>query len=127
MTDVGYIRLHNTGWFDCELEFVWLDPKDNTQHKSPGSGKVISLNQTETSDPGRWGVPDKVRVWPYINVHAGDDHEGSLQDGLIYDTGDPWLANYHIWGVTKDNHLRLTGYGPPEVAVSPPEPDVAAS
>jgi hypothetical protein len=118
LTNVGYIRLHNTGVFDCELEFIWLDPKDNSQHKSAGSGKTIHVNQTETSDPGRWGVPDGARVYPYINVHLGDDHEGSLQDGLVYATGLNWVAEYHIWGVTRDNHLRLDGFGPSTAAAT---------
>jgi hypothetical protein len=122
VTDVGYIRLHSTGWFVCRLGFWWMNPADKVQHQTSGSGKDIDINQTETSDPGAWGVPDGSQVWPHIDVVAGDDHDGSIQDGLVYRTGTPVVATYHIWGYTLDNHLHLDGFGPLEWEVVPPQP-----
>ena len=74
-----------------------------------GSGDNIYVNGEDTQDPGKFGVPDGAPVWPSVDVKLGDQHDGSFDDGLIYTKGLDNLANYHIWGVSEDSHLRLTG------------------
>jgi hypothetical protein len=109
MPQVGYIQLHNSGAFNCNLQYYYV--ANGQEHFSSGSGKTLHWGDTETADPGQYGVPDGAPIWPDINVVWGDDHDGSINDDVVYVRGTNLVAQYHISGTTTDNHLSLS-FGP---------------
>lgn len=105
MQSIGKMSLKNQGGFVCKLQFVFWDANGNKQ-RTGGSGD-IDLGQSDTEDPGAYGVPDGAPVSIYVDVVWGDDNEGSQM--FTYSKGSSCTANYAISGTTLDNSLGLTG------------------
>jgi hypothetical protein len=113
MPVVGSISLHNTGAFVAKLQCRWIDPNGKEGTGDPGNG-AIDTGQTGSIDPGEFGCPNGSTVWAYADVVWGDDKQGSASDGLIFEVGDPHVAEYHIHGTTHDDHMSFDGVEPPE-------------
>jgi hypothetical protein len=111
MPVVGELSLHNTGAFVAKLGAKWITPED-TEGSADMDG--IDEGQSGTFDPGSQGCPAGSQVWPWVDVVWGNNLEGSVNDGLIYEPGDQHTAEYHSHGTTLDDHLGFDGINPPE-------------
>jgi hypothetical protein len=114
MPVVGQLKLHNTGAFVARLGARWITPGGEEDSIDPGGMGDVDAGQTGSLDPGEGGCEPGSRVWPWIDVVWGDNLEGSVNEGLIYQPGDPHAALYHSHGTTLDDHLGFDGIDPPE-------------
>jgi hypothetical protein len=67
----------------------------------------IALGQTETVDPGKYGVPSGALFSVYIFVVWGNDVQG--REVFRYETGNSRTADYTLTGTTLDAHLQFNG------------------
>lgn len=115
MQNIGKMSLKNNGGFAVKLQFVYIDSNGDKQHVD-GTGS-FPLGQTETADPGDYGVPDGSPVALYAFVVWGRDNTASQL--FFYQKGAPMCAAYTISGTTLDNELGFTGLVPdPALAAS---------
>lgn len=105
MQQIGKFSLSNQGGFVVKLQFVYVDSKGEKHHVDGTGG--FPIGQTQTADPGDYGVPDGVPVTVYAFVVWGRDH--TAEQFFIYSKGNPWIANFTISGTTLDNQLGFTG------------------
>ena len=105
MQQVGKFSLKNNGGFVVKLQFQYIDNKGEKKHVD-GTGS-FPLGQTETADPGDYGVPEGSPVTVYAFVVWGKDAVG--QQLFIYTKGSTTTANFAISGTTLDNSLGFEG------------------
>lgn len=105
MRTIGKFKLSNQGGFVAKLQFSYIDQDGERQHKD-GTGSIL-LGQSETADPGDYGVPDGAMVALYVFVVWGTDNLANQM--FTYKKGSPETADYTISGTTLSNHLGLTG------------------
>ncbi len=102
--EVGYVCLKNQGGFVVELDFAYLNNK-NDKIRVSGSGKNITLGKSETVDPGIYGVPDGAHFTVHADVKLGKDNDDSIW--LVYKKNTNKVAKYNISGTTLNNELGL--------------------
>lgn len=105
MKQIGKLSLLNEGGFVVKLQFQYIDSKGEKQHVD-GTGS-FPIGQSNTADPGDYGVPDGSPVAVYAFVVWGKDNVGTQL--FYYKKGIQWTANYTISGTTLDNQLGFTG------------------
>lgn len=105
MTQIGKLSLKNNGGFAVKLQFVYVD-SSGEKHHVDGTGS-FPLGQTETADPGDYGVPNGSPVAVYAFVVWGSDATGT--QFFTYETGNGTTANYAISGTTLNNSLGFEG------------------
>lgn len=103
MQAISNFSLRNQGGFACKLQFVYWDQNGNRHHLD-GTGS-FPIGQTETADPGQYGVPDGAAVSLYADVVWGSDNIAAQM--FTYQNGNAPTANYVITGTTLDNQLAL--------------------
>lgn len=108
MQNIGKMSLKNNGGFAVKLQFVYID-SNGDKHHVDGTGS-FPLGQTETADPGDYGVPDGSPIALYAFVVWGRDNTASQL--FSYQKGTPMCAAYTISGTTLDNELGFTGLVP---------------
>jgi hypothetical protein len=107
MQAIGKFSLKNQGGFVVKLQFVYVDNNGNQVHVDGTSG--FPLGQSETADPGSYGVPNNSMVALYAFVVWGSDNQA--KQWFLYESGSPVTANYTISGTTLDNELGLNSVG----------------
>ena len=107
MQAVGQFKLKNQGGFVVKLQFVYYD-QDGNKHHVDGTGG-FPLGQSETADPGKYGVPDGSPTALYADVVWGSDNEAKQL--FTYTSGSKVVASYTISGTTLDNELGLNSVG----------------
>ena len=105
MKQVGKFKLKNQGGFVVKEQFVYYDEDGNKVHVDGTGG--FPLGQSETADPGDYGVPDGASVALYAFVVWGTDNEANQL--FTYQKGNSTTASYTISGTTLDNELGLNG------------------
>ncbi|MEA2844658.1 MAG: hypothetical protein QOJ69_2329 [Actinomycetota bacterium] len=112
MAVVGTIKLTNNGHFVARLGLRWIDPNGNAGSCPPDGQGDIDEGQSGSIDPGSVGCPESSQVWPWVDVVWGDDKSGSEADGLVFQSGIAYAAEYTISGTTLDDHLSFEGVAP---------------
>lgn len=107
MQSIGKFSLFNQGGFVTKLQFVYWDGQGNKIHKD-GTGD-IPLGQSDSANPGDYGVPNGMLVSLYAFVVWGSDNEANQV--FTYDSSSTVTANYTISGTTLDNTLVLNSVG----------------
>ncbi|SRR6266545_2663134 len=105
MKTIGKFSLKNQGGFVVKLQFVYWDA-DNQKHHKDGTDS-FPLGQSQTADPGDYGVPDGSPVALYAFVVWGSDKEAAQM--FTYQRGSSAIARYIITGTTLGNDLGLVG------------------
>jgi hypothetical protein len=103
MQPIGKFSLRNQGGFVCKLQFVYWDQNGNRHHVD-GTGS-FPIGQSETADPGQYGVPNGSAISLYADVVWGNDNTASQM--FTYQSGNATKADYVITGTTLDNQLAL--------------------
>lgn len=109
MQSVGKFSLKNQGGFVVKLQFVYWDDLGNKIHVD-GTGS-FPIGQSESADPGAYGVPNGSLVALYAFVVWGSDNEANQV--FTYQAGSDTTASYTISGTTLNNELALTSVGAP--------------
>lgn len=104
MQTIGKFFLHNQGWFAVKIQFKYQASDGNWVHTSGTDG--FPLGQSNTADPGDYGVPDGALVCLYAFVIAGSDNVSNQV--FRYNRGSAGTASYIIAGTTLVNQLGLT-------------------
>ena len=107
MQAIGKFSLRNQGGFVVKLQFVYWDEKGNKIHRD-GTG-TFPIGQSETADPGDYGVPNGAMVAIYAFVVWGSDNEANQV--FTYQKGLAVTAAYTISGTTLNNQLALNSVG----------------
>ncbi|OXI26876.1 hypothetical protein [Burkholderia sp. AU16482] len=104
---IGKFTLKNQGGFVAKMQYNYYNKTG--KHHSDGNDEGIDLGQSQTDDPGRYGVNDGDVVVLYVDVVWGSDNIAKQQ--FIYRKGNPNIAHYTISGTTFDNELGLNWVG----------------
>lgn len=101
---IGKMSLKNSGGFVTRIFFSYLD-NDGNKKITEKSSSDIPLGQTQTVDPGSFGVPDGSLVYMYAFVVWGTDNEAKR--AFEYQKNNANTANWIITGSTLHNDLAL--------------------
>jgi hypothetical protein len=100
MPNISRFHLTNHGAYDAWIGVIYVDPNDR-EKKQHGpiwdpQGHRISWGSSGTMDIGNCSIPSGAHCWIAIYVYSGWDCYGLSTDGggLVYQAGDPHMANY---------------------------------
>ena len=100
---IGRFILENQAWVVAKMQYNYKNSRG--MHHTDGSGNGIDIGQSQTDDPGKYGVVDGDLVALYVKVVWGSD--ATATPFFIYKRGSPMAAHYTLTGTTLDNSLRL--------------------
>ena len=115
MADIGYISLKNTGAFVARIQFKYYNEYTQKWDLTK-TGPDILAQQTKTSSPYDYDLPDGCQVQLHVSVAGGSDKESN--ETYTYKKGSGNTANYTISGTTLINSLTYNGFYEPPVAVT---------
>ncbi len=105
MQSIGKFNLKNQGGFVVKMGFQHHNSNSSDwQRTGQQTGKIL-LGQSETADPGDYGVAEGDTVRIFADVEAGPDKHGNQE--FTYQNGNALTAYYSISGTTLDSRLGL--------------------
>ncbi|MFC5863951.1 hypothetical protein ACFPT7_16725 [Acidicapsa dinghuensis] len=102
MKHVGKFSVYaDTTGYVARIQFKYIDD-DGKKILTNSRGDFLSF-QTQTVDPGDYGVPDQSILYLYLTVVAGKDMEA--EKAFVYSKGNTSVAYYKCGGTTFINNL----------------------
>lgn len=100
---ISEMSLENRGGFIAKIKFQYMDSDGNVHTTDAGPNIVVT--ETQTANPGVYGVPEGATVWLYVDVFWGTDN--IAQEHFQYSRESPNTAAYKITGTIWQNSLSL--------------------